>query len=201
MKISHIFYFIVLGLGLNACAAKEKTTVAEVDLGTEAIAQWQDFSGLSGCKNMFVTTDGIKLLPQSLQHVDDLAIGQYARLYYTSLVDNASICMAEDTIIRINALEKLPLEEFLPDCEVINAPAEQQWLAQFIRRNNIVEVQRYVLGAHYLYWSINDRGYTVIHDCVGNTLCAFEKGVTKDCALLSEDMTFQFTIYDKNFRK
>jgi len=166
-----------------------------------AVAQVHDFSQLDGCTTMLVTSDGLKLLPQSARDVQDLAIGQYIRVVYKTLVDNASICMAEDYIIHIVSVELLPLEDYLPDCDIINAPAESQWLTSNIRQNQIKEVQRYQYGPHKLYWCIDTEDKTVIYDCVGHPLCKMDKDQKPKCQDWIDKMVFEFTIYDRSFRK
>jgi len=59
MKIYHIFNLILFSFLIVACGSTKKTTLDDPPSHQEAIVQLQDFSGLSGCKAMLVTTKGV----------------------------------------------------------------------------------------------------------------------------------------------
>ncbi len=166
------------------CESKKST-----DEGCTHTATVLDYRELDGCQWLLRLDDSLDapagarlLLPQAWPDGFVPEAGMRVRLGFTPVRDVMTICMAEDLVVQLTCLERLPDDarpQPLP-CRKIDNPFEVDWMNRALDRYNPDRVVRYPWRDGWVYL-LEGQDTWALFDCQGTLLCTTEGDPEDKC--------------------
>lgn len=168
------------------------------DCETEAMVK--DFTGMDGCRFMFVLDNGDKLNPNEMPLMDfKLANNQKVKISYDIVKDGLSACMMEKHIIKVNCIELIGqtggVKPVKTACVKVDNFSESKWLKSIAGEMKPIKVLRYTyLGDGWAYLLDNGLEKRLI-DCQGTEICTIEGKAMNTCSIKIKSLGKGTTIY------
>jgi hypothetical protein len=165
MKNSFFLCFLIclpLMVVTSACSLGKKVKTGDCSIS----ATVKDFRKLDGCSYLFVLDDGTQLFANNLKELEYKPInGQRVKISYEELKNYASVCMAEDKIIKITCIE---VEE--ETCVNTNNPIKVDWIRKLETRIQPSQIIKFEMNDLFAYHFMSKKK-SYLYDCRGNLLC------------------------------
>ena len=199
MKTSQGIYVLVtcFTLVMSATVDTCKKVVESTGICTHT-ATAKDFTGMDGCRILLVLDSGIKLLAVNLDdYSPPLRDGEKVRISFEKTEDMVSICMAEDTIVRLTCLARQSGPDWVVECPGMVDPYRIEWSARVMQEINPRQVEELVIDGRRAY-----RFYALsgvwIYSCSGELLCTYSYNTTGACDAIQKKATDVKIIYVVN---
>lgn len=192
-----LFFTACLTLIMSATENTCKKVVDSTGICAHS-ATAQDFTGTDGCRILLVLDSGSKLLAVNLdEYSPPLEDGQKVRISFEKADDMVSICMAEDTIVRLTCLARQAGPDWLVDCPAMVDPYRVEWAAQVMKEINPRQVEELFIDGRRAYRFYAPSG-SRIYNCNGELLCTKTYDNAAACAELEKKTTDFRIIYVVN---
>ena len=168
----------------------------------------KDFTGLDGCKFLFVLDNGEKWLPTQINDENFvLQDGQKIKFGYKEAESMVSICMAESKSIIVTCIEEtapgnsssegIPPKPQKEPCIETTNPSEVAWMAALVKEHNPYSIVRYNYLDGYAYYYMHPVR-SRLYDCQGNFLCDIPGKIMNDCVRRMQNLEGKLVIWEKN---
>ena len=200
------YILLSLALFIFSCTPSSTQKMSQKDTSQcTTMATVKDFTGLDGCRFLFVLENGDKYLPTSINDATFvLKDNQKIKFGYKEIEGAMSICMAEKKSIEVSCIKLISAPEAPPtkrparkDCINTDTPLKIDWMKTMIQTNKISRVDKFSFrdGFAYLFAATNQ---FYLLDCQGTTLCSGALSEEKDCiSRYIEDISSRKNIWKK----
>lgn len=167
-----IFYYsLLLVFACGTPKSQVGTPNAEDASVCKTMVEAKDFSGLDGCQILLITDDGQKLLVGESLPGKSIEAGKYYAIDFEVFEGMASICMAEDKIIRLTCLQEIKKDRpIIKKCYNTEDVFDIPFLKREIEKNQPLRIIRFEFRGGAAYQINGEQGYKLI-DCQGNNMC------------------------------
>jgi len=183
--VQKLLLFIILIAVFGCNGSKQSTEVdhskpADSSKLCDELVTAKDFTGLDGCGMMMINEKGEKLLLAENIPGNNIKDGGRYKIGYTTLEGMASICMAENKIIRLTCIEVFGNSPKQQDCQPSNNGFDTPFLKSLIDKNNIARIERFQMNASWVY-KVSSLSSRTLYDCKGKELCGGDLRIFSEC--------------------
>ena len=166
-----------------ACKSSQKNTESKDLTKCNTTATVKDYSGLDGCNFMLLIENGEKWLAIGARELGwRFKDGQNIRFGYQEVEPMASVCMAEQNMVKLTCIELAENtgKPNIPECYRTKEPMTVSWMKEIIKKKQAEKVIRYPYSDNfaYLFWT-NKKSY--VYDCQGFFLCEVQGENLSQC--------------------
>jgi len=172
---------LIVALSCNSTKSTSTNTTEESKIpeGCSELVTAKDFSGLDGCTMMFINANGEKLLLAENIPGYEIEAGKKYSIGYVVLEGMASICMAEDYIIKLSCIEMFG-EQSIQACLPSENGIDNSFLKSLIDKNEVARIERFNYGTGFAY-KVNSPYKSWLYNCRGKELCAGDLKTFSEC--------------------
>ncbi len=165
---------------------READVAVQSDKECSTTAMVKDFTGMDGCRFLFVLDNGDKLLPNEMPIFDfKLADNQVVKIDYDVIKDGLSACMMESYIVKVNCITLVGqtggVKPMKTPCVKVDNYAESKWLKSMAKDMNPYMVTRFTYLTDGWAYLLDSGTQKKLIDCQGNVICTARGKALSEC--------------------